>query len=147
MSPAWHRANYNDLKNGIHETTEYLEVFLRDLLLNENHPLHNRTWHIGGAFEAPEKVNIGEQKANIGTGKANIKDKFTPRTAVHVRKLLAAFGSRIVFGRSDVQSALGLKPTRSSALLREMAERGVIEPVSGRRKRIGASRKRVQGRQ
>ena len=108
---------------------------------------HNRTWHIGGAFEAPEKVNIGELKANIGTGKANIKDKFTPRTAVHVRKLLAAFGSRIVFGRSDVQSALGLKPTRSSALLREMAERGVIEPVSGRRKRIGASRKRVQGRQ
>lgn len=29
------RANYNDLKNGIHETTEYLEVFLRNLLLNE----------------------------------------------------------------------------------------------------------------
>ena len=96
--------------------------------------LHNRTLHIGGAFEAPEKVNIGEQKANIGTGKANIEDKFTPRTASHVRKLLAAFGSRIAFGRSDVQSALGLKPTRSSALLREMAERGVIEPVSGRGK-------------
>lgn len=36
-------ANYNDLKNGIHETTEFLEVFLRNLLLNENHPLHNRT--------------------------------------------------------------------------------------------------------
>ena len=32
------RANYNDLKNGIHETTEFLEVFLRNLLLNENHP-------------------------------------------------------------------------------------------------------------
>lgn len=128
------RANYNDLKNGIHETTEYLEVFLRNLLLNENHPLHNRTLHIGGAFEALEKANIGGQKANIGTGKANIEDRFTPRTAVHVRKLLAAFGSRIVFGRSDVQSALGLKPTRSSALLREMAECGVIEPVSGRGK-------------
>jgi len=36
------RANYNDLKNGIHETTEYLELFLRNLLLNENNPLHNR---------------------------------------------------------------------------------------------------------
>ena len=95
---------------------------------------HNRTLHIGGAFEAPEKVNIGEQKANIGTEKANIEDRFTPRTAVHVRKLLAAFGSRIVFGRSDVQSALGLKPTRSSALLQEMAGCGVIEPVSVRGK-------------
>lgn len=37
------RANYNDLKNGIHETTEFLELFLRNLLLNENHSLHNRT--------------------------------------------------------------------------------------------------------
>ena len=35
------RANYNDLKNGIHETTEFLELFLRNLLLSENHPLHN----------------------------------------------------------------------------------------------------------
>ena len=29
------RANYNDLKNDIHETTEYLELFLRNLLLDE----------------------------------------------------------------------------------------------------------------
>ena len=34
-----------DIKNGIHETTEFLEIFLRNLLLNENHPLHNRTLH------------------------------------------------------------------------------------------------------
>lgn len=37
------RANYNDLKNGIHETTEFLELFLRNLLMDENHPLYNRT--------------------------------------------------------------------------------------------------------
>lgn len=29
------RANYNDLRNGVHETTEYLELFLRNLLLDE----------------------------------------------------------------------------------------------------------------
>jgi fido (protein-threonine AMPylation protein) len=40
------RANFNDLKNGIHETTEFIEIFLRNLLLNENHPLQNRTLHI-----------------------------------------------------------------------------------------------------
>lgn len=48
------RANYNDLKNGIHETTEYLEIFLRNLLLNENHPLHNRSLHISGTFKETE---------------------------------------------------------------------------------------------
>lgn len=46
------RANYNDLKNGIHSTTEYLELFLKNLLLNENHPLHNRALHISGTFKA-----------------------------------------------------------------------------------------------
>lgn len=42
------RANYNDLKNGIHETTEYLELFLRNLLLDEKNELHNRSMHISG---------------------------------------------------------------------------------------------------
>ena len=42
------RANYNNLRYGVHETTEYLELFLKNLLLNESHPLHNRTLHISG---------------------------------------------------------------------------------------------------
>ena len=81
------RANYNDLKNGIHETTEYLEVFLRNLLLNEKNPLHNRMMHINKEFinllneslkteEANiemKKVNIKREKANIVTEQVNIK--------------------------------------------------------------------------
>ena len=35
------RANYTNLPKGIHETTEYLELFLKNLLLYENHPLSN----------------------------------------------------------------------------------------------------------
>lgn len=42
------RANYTDLQNGIHETTEYLETFLRNLLLNEKTELHNRALHVSG---------------------------------------------------------------------------------------------------
>lgn len=40
------RANYNDLKNGICKTTEYLELFLRNFLLGEEHPLSNRALRI-----------------------------------------------------------------------------------------------------
>ena len=40
------RANYTNLQKGIHETTEYLEAFLRNLLLNEKNVLHNRDLHI-----------------------------------------------------------------------------------------------------
>ena len=28
-------SDYNDLKSGVHQTTEFLELFLRNLLLNE----------------------------------------------------------------------------------------------------------------
>ncbi len=42
------RANYNNLQKGVHETTEFLELFLRNLLLNENNPLRNRTLTLCG---------------------------------------------------------------------------------------------------
>ena len=98
------RANYNDLKNGIHETTEFLELFLRNLLLNENHPLHNRTLHISGTFKTPEKVNIESKKANIDDKKVNIEKSFTAKTAAHACKLLEEYGFQTIFGRSDVQN-------------------------------------------
>ena len=44
------RANFNDIKNGVYETTEYLEKFLRNLLLDEDNELHNREMHISGLF-------------------------------------------------------------------------------------------------
>ena len=40
------RANYTNLQKGVHETTEYLELFLRNLLLNEGNELLNRNLHI-----------------------------------------------------------------------------------------------------
>lgn len=40
------RANYNNYKKGVFATTEYLELFLRNLLLEETNPLKNRDLHI-----------------------------------------------------------------------------------------------------
>jgi len=48
------RANYTNLKKGVHETTEYLELFLRNLLLAENNPLKNRDMHISGELSSPK---------------------------------------------------------------------------------------------
>ena len=66
------RANYTNLQNGIHETTEYLEAFLRNLLLNEKNELHNRSLHISGLWE--EKVDIGCAKVDIENEKVDIQD-------------------------------------------------------------------------
>lgn len=40
------RANYTNLQKDVHETTGFLELFLRNLLLNENNELSNRKLHI-----------------------------------------------------------------------------------------------------
>lgn len=42
------RANYTNLQKCVYETTEYLELFLKNLLLNEKNELHNRNLHISG---------------------------------------------------------------------------------------------------
>ena len=82
------RANYTNLQKGIYETTEYLEVFLRNLLLGERNELHNRNLHISGVLNTgkvdmgdekvdieDEKVDIGDGKVDIGNGKVDIEDE------------------------------------------------------------------------
>lgn len=51
------RANYTNLKKDIHETTEFLELFLRNLLLGETNELKNRSMHISGTLDVPKCQN------------------------------------------------------------------------------------------
>jgi fido (protein-threonine AMPylation protein)/ribosomal protein S25 len=125
------RANYNDLKNGIHETTEFLELFLRNLLIDESYPLHNRTLHISGAFAKIEKVDIGAEKVDIGAEKVDIGTAFQNKTINYISKMQEAFPNHKIFGRSDVMSLIGVKAARASRLLKELEEHGIIEPVTG----------------
>lgn len=138
------RANYNDLKNGIHETTEYLEFFLRNLLLNENHSLYNRTLHISGTFQKAGKPDIETEKPDIDDQKPDIEKIFQPKTASHILKLREAFPEQSIFGRSDVMEVIGVRPSRASELLRELAECGMIESVSGHGKGKYRFRQRIR---
>lgn len=138
------RANYTNLQKGIYETTEYLEVFLRNLLMNENNELHNRDLHISGLLNA-EKVDIESKKVDIGSGKVDIQDKkvdiesvlsekgkdFSIKTAVHIRRMFEKFGYDEVFGRSAVIELLDLKNSSASKFLSNLVQADIIEPVSG----------------
>ncbi|MDO4178512.1 MAG: Fic family protein [Phascolarctobacterium sp.] len=42
------RANYTNITQGVYETTEFLELFLKNLLFNETNELHNRDLRIKG---------------------------------------------------------------------------------------------------
>lgn len=138
------RANYTNLQKGIHETTEYLEAFLRNLLLNEKNELHNRNLHISGLLNE-EKVDIGDAKADIENAKVDIQDQkvdmesvlsekgsdFSVKTTVHIHRLFEKFGFDEVFGRSAVMELLELKGSGASKLLSNLVQADIIEPVSG----------------
>ena len=100
------RANYNDLVNGVHETTEYLELFLKNLLLGEKNELHNRTMHISGKFKKPSKQNIDKIKQDIEN--ANRTLNVSERTKKNIQMLRDALGNDRIFGRSDVMNILGI---------------------------------------
>ena len=131
------RANYTNLQKGIHETTEYLELFLRNMLLNEHNELHNRNMHISGLLK-DTKVDIGTSKVDIGTSKVDIETRlaektlnFSTKTIMHIRVLYEKFGDCQFFGRGEVMELLGLKSSGASKIISNMAQADVIEPVSG----------------
>ena len=136
------RANYNDLKNGVHETTKYLELFLRNLLLDEKNELHNRSMHISGRFKETDfesaKADIGNTEADIESQKANIRNKLlafsdmiSEKTINHTFELFSKCGKEEYFGRTIVEDITGLKSTRASELIKLLVDSKVIVSVTG----------------
>ena len=136
------RANYNDLKNGVHETTEYLEMFLRNLLLDEKNELHNRSMHISGRFKETDfesaKADIGNTEADIESQKADIRNKLlafsdmiSEKTINHTFELFSKCGKEEYFGRTIVEDITGLKSTRASELIKLLVDSKVIVSVTG----------------
>lgn len=130
------RANYNDLKNGIHETTEYLEVFLRNLLLDERNELHNRSMHISRSFN--KKVDIESEKVDIESVKVDIRnkimsfsDRISEKTINHTINIFLKCGTKEYFGRTVIEEITGLKASGASKLIKLLLDSNIIVPVSG----------------
>ena len=148
------RANYSNIQKGIHETTEYVEVFLRNLLLNENNELHNREMHISGKYTfsknkavLTEKVNIQDEKVNIYIEQENIGQKIykiindnTKLDTVssisknQITKLYIELAERDCFGRGDVEQVLEVKTVRAHKIIKLMKDLDIIIPVKGKGK-------------
>lgn len=62
------RANYNDLQNGIHATTKFLEMFFSNLILGTDYELKNRYMHIDYVAEENGK-DVKRVTENISKGR------------------------------------------------------------------------------
>ena len=127
-----------NLQKGVHETTEYLELFLRNLLLGENHPLQNRTMHISGML----KQDSESAKQDLETAKqdsAKIKQDFdkltnagiSVRSTNNILKLMNRFGFDKAFGRMDIARELEITKSPASEILNKLLSIGAIVSVTG----------------
>ena len=67
------RANYTNLTKNVYETTYFLELFLRNLLLNENNTLRNRDLHISNKVNEHDLNKNKDEEGFFGFKKADIK--------------------------------------------------------------------------
>ncbi|MBR3460222.1 MAG: Fic family protein [Clostridia bacterium] len=140
------RANYNNFAKGVHETTEYVELFLRNLLMSEDNPLRNRALHISwklvSADAEPQKQYIEGTKQYIDDEKRDIELQkqyidaiismgLSRKSASNAIKLYSVFGIERFFGRSEAAEVLGITAAPASTLLKKLTESGILLPVSG----------------
>ncbi len=121
------RANYANVEKGIYETTEYLELFLRNLILKENNDLKNRYLHIS----LREKVDIGIEKVDIGTEKVDIGSlELTATLRKNILSLYDKLFKKEYFGRNEIMNILKMSPSGASKLISKLLELKVIVPIS-----------------
>ena len=129
----------------MHETTEYLELFLKNLLLDEKNELHNRTMHVSGKFNNSQKVDIEDIKVDIEDIKVDIEKvkkeielkllrgevQLKNKTITYILTLYETYGQNQIFGRTQVENVIGVKSAMASRLIKLLLDNDIIEPVSG----------------
>ncbi len=129
------RANYTNLKDNIYETTEYLEAFIRNLLLNENNELKNRYLHVNNLFEAKKVAidckNIAIEKDNVAIDTRMAQIKLNIQTKTNIKKLYDVVGTEKVFGRNDVAKICDIAYSTAGGLISKMRNNNLIDEVKG----------------
>ena len=117
------RANYTDLKNDIHETTVYLERFIRNLLLGENNELKNRYLHINHLFE-----ENADKNAEINAG-INAEIKISEKQ----KKIILILKEDPYCTIKEISDKLDVNHSTVERNIKKLRENGIVERVGARK--------------
>ncbi|MDO5422202.1 MAG: Fic family protein [Eubacteriales bacterium] len=121
------RANYNDLRNGIHATTKYLELFFSNLLLETHYELKNRYLHIDFV---PEPLVQPIQSAIDDASKGKICTLNCPLDELAILKM-------IIENPNITQKELAKRIEKSERTIKSkiasLKEKGYIRRMNGKR--------------
>ena len=123
------RANYNNIKKGIYETTEYLELFLQNLLLDQKNELHNREMHVSGRFS--RKQDIDPIKQDIDPINDPIKYKDLNERE---KKIVGLLREEPTLTRSKMAEILGCSDATIKRALQSMVQKNIICRIGSNKK-------------
>ena len=127
------RANYNNIQKKIYETTEYLEKFLRNLLLGEKNELHNREMHVSGVFVVKQDIDL--IKLNVDPINDLIKNRtgnsgLTEREA----RIVDLLRNESTLTRAQMAQILGCSDATIKRALQSLVQKNAIRRIGSRKK-------------
>ena len=114
------RANYNDLQNGVYATTEFLELFFENLLMNAGHELKNRYMH----------VDFDKQSANQSADSNDSKCKIC---TLEELAIIQELKRNPAITQRELANAIGKSERTVKTRTVEMQEKGLIIRENGKR--------------
>lgn len=116
------RANYSNIKKGIYETTEYLELFLQNLLLDGENELYNREMHVSGKFSRKQDIDPINDPINDPI-------KLTERE----KQLLRLLRESPELTRKVLAEKLGCSDSTVKRELQLLSEKGVLRRIGSKK--------------
>ena len=121
------RANYNDLKNGIHATTKYLEMFFSNLLMGTDYELKNRYMHVD---YVAEQNNTESQSIN---SKVPMVQNDTLKCTLEEMAVIRLISENSVITQKELVNATGKSISTVKRIMSSLQEKGYIRRVNGKR--------------
>ena len=121
------RANYNDLTKGVYATTEFLEKFFRNLILNEQNELKNRNLQIDEiekeAIQSAKQTDMEIPKCKNCTLDCTLEE-------IAVLNYLKEKPNAT---QKEIAQHIGKSERTVKSMTVNLSERGIIERKNGRR--------------
>ena len=117
------RANYNDLQNGVHATTKFLELFISNLILGTEYELKNRYMHV-------DYVNVNFQSVSPKVPKSQFDTLECTLEELAILKLLYKNPS---IKKKELVAETGKSLSTVKRIMESLQKKDYIRRVDGKR--------------
>ena len=117
------RANYNNLQNGVHATTKFLEMFFSNLILGTEYELKNRYMHVDYVDGGLQSVNPKVPKSQFDTLDCTLEEL----------AILELIAKNPTIKQQEMGEATGKSLSTIKRIMKSLQDKNYIRRESGKR--------------